>query len=61
MEKINGIVIIYIISLILIMGGALGIWLVSPFSGSKVFGIAWIIHTLFMLWAILDDVGEAKE
>lgn len=61
MENIRGIFIVYIVAMILIMGMALGIWLVSSISASKVFGSAWIIHTVFMMWSLWDHLSEESK
>ena len=61
MENIRGLFIVYIVAMILIMGMALGIWLVASMSASKVFGSAFIVHTLFMMWALWDHFrGDDK-
>lgn len=58
MENIRGLFIVYIVAMILMMGMALGVWLVASMSASKVFGSAFIIHTLFMLWSVWDHIRE---
>lgn len=61
MENIRGLLIVYIVALILIMGMAFGIWLVSPMSASAIFGIAWIGHSTFMTWALWDHIREGSK
>lgn len=56
MENIRGLFIVYIVALVLTMGMALGVWLVSPMGASVVFGTAWIGHSAFMTWALWDHV-----
>lgn len=61
MENIRGLFIVYIVALILIMGMALGIWLLLPLSASTVFGTAWIGHFAFMAWALWDHLRESAQ
>ena len=61
MENIRGLFIVYIVAMILIMGMALGIWLVASMSASSVFGAAFIVHTLLMVWALWDHIREGAK
>lgn len=61
MEKVTPIIFVYLLSLILIMGFAFGVSLVFTFATSSVFGVAWIIHSVFMAWDIFDNLRESKQ
>jgi len=61
MEKVTVIIFVYLLLLILIMGFAFGIYLVSGLSASIVFGIAWILHSILILWQVFDSFYEVNK
>jgi len=61
MENISGLFIVYIVAMILIMGMSVGIWLISSIGASSVFGTAFIVHTLLMVWALWDHISEGAK
>ncbi|MHB8100378.1 MAG: hypothetical protein ACYDD5_12410 [Sulfuricurvum sp.] len=60
MEKVTPIIFVYLLSLMLIMGFAFGVSLVSAFTASSIFGVAWIVHSLFMALQVYYHLREGK-
>lgn len=60
MEKVTPIIFVYILSLILIMGFAFGVYLVSAFNASSVFGVAFIVHSFFIGLQVYYYLREGK-
>jgi len=61
MEKVTVIIFVYLLLLILIMGFALGVYLIAPFRASIVFGVAWILHSILMVWQVFDSFYEVNK
>jgi len=58
MEKVTPIIFVYLLLLILIMGFSFGVYLVFAFTASSVFGVAWIVHSIFMAFQIYSSLRE---